>query len=150
VAEPYALKEFKNRWYVLANDVKDQQIKSFALDRICDLEISREHFIRPASFNVNDHFRYSFGIVGPNDECPQVVVLSFNAYQGKYIKSMPLHETQQIVVDNDDELRLQLTVYVTHDLIMELLSYGQNVKVLQPESLKNQMRQIYSEASGLY
>ena len=84
--EPYALKEFKNRWYVLAKDLKDKKVKSFALDRLSELEIKRKKFQLPNDFNVNEHFKYCFGIVSPNDLEPQEVILSFYPSQGKYIK----------------------------------------------------------------
>lgn len=135
IVEPYALKEFKNRWYVLANNLKDNQVKSFALDRLTDLEITKRKFQFPIDFNINDHYKYCFGIISPNGHKPQEVVLSFDPFQGKYIKSLPLHESQQILVDNEDELRVKLTLFVTHDFFMELLSYGENLKVIEPESL---------------
>lgn len=135
VVEPYALKEFRNRWYVLANDLKDQKVKSFALDRLSELEITNRKFHLPNTFNINDHFKYSFGIISPNGQKPQEVVLSFDPFQGKYIKTLPLHHSQEIITDNDDELVIKLTLFVTFDFLMEVLSYGDNVKVIQPESL---------------
>lgn len=135
IIEPYMLKEFKNRWYVLGNNLKDNTIKSFALDRISNLEITGKKFKYPDDFNVVNRFRYSFGIMAPNDEQPQEVILSFDPFQGKYIKSLPLHESQQILIDNEDELRVKLTLFVTHDFFMELLSYGENLKVIAPKSL---------------
>ncbi len=144
IVEPYALKEFKNRWYVLANDLKGNQVKSFALDRLTDLEITKRKFQFPNDFNINDHYKYCFGIISPNGHKPQEVILSFDPFQGKYIKSLPLHESQQILIDNEEELRIKLTLFVTHDFFMELLSYGENLKVIEPESLikdiKNSMQ----------
>lgn len=135
VVEPYALKEFRNRWYVLAKDLKDQKVKSFALDRLSELEITNRKFRLPADFNINDHFKYSFGIISPNEQKPQEVVLSFDPFQGKYIKTLPLHHSQEILTDNEDELVIKLTLFVTFDFLMEVLSYGDNVKVIQPENL---------------
>lgn len=135
IVEPYALKEFKNRWYVLANDLKDNQVKSFALDRLTELEISKRKFQIPGDFNVNDHYKYCFGILRPTEHKPQEIILSFTPVQGKYIKSLPLHESQQILIDNEDELRIKLTMFVTYDFIMELLSYGENLKVIEPKRL---------------
>ena len=66
---------------------------------------------------------------------PQQIILSYEPIQGKYIKSFPLHESQQIIIDNDDELRIKLYVYITHDLNMELLSYGNSLTVLEPKIL---------------
>ena len=148
--EPYALKEFKNRWYVLANDLKDNKVKSFALDRLSELEISNKKFQLPSNFNTNEHFKYSFVIISPNDHEPQEVILSFNAFQGKYIKTLPLHESQEILKDNEDELQIKLTIYITHDFFMEVLSFGENVKVIQPESLISDLKSVYNKALNLY
>jgi predicted DNA-binding transcriptional regulator YafY len=135
IAEPYALKEFRNRWYILANDLKDSQVKSFALDRLTELEITKRKFQFPNDFNVNDHFKFCFGIISPIGHKPREVILSFDPFQGKYIKSLPLHESQQILVDSDEELRVKLTLFITHDFFMELLSFGENLKIIEPESL---------------
>lgn len=148
--EPYAVKEFRNRWYVLARDLNDNQVKSFALDRLSELDITKKKFQFPADFNVNNHYRYCFGIISPNDEKPQEVVLSFNAFQGKYIKSLPLHESQQVLIDNDQELRIQLTLFITHDFFMELLSYGANLKVLKPARLVNDIKKSLQASLSNY
>ncbi|MBN2572384.1 MAG: WYL domain-containing protein [Ignavibacteriales bacterium] len=148
--EPYALKEFRNRWYVLANDLKDNQVKSFALDRLTDLDITKRKFQFPIDFNINDHYKYCFGIISPNGHKPQEVILSFDPFQGKYIKSLPLHESQQILIDNEDELRVKLTLFVTHDFFMELLSYGENLKVIEPESLIKDIKNSLQETLKQY
>ena len=148
--EAYALKEFKNRWYVLAKDLKDNQVKSFALDRLSDLEISKKHFQYPMDFNVNEHYQYCFGIISPNGMEAKEIILSFDPYQGKYIKTLPLHETQEILIDNDVELKIKLKLCITFDFIMEILSYGENVKVITPESLIKEVKSAYSNAIKLY
>ena len=144
--QPYALKEFRNRWYVVGADLKDNQIKSFGLDRLTDLEITKKRFTIPQDFNVQEHYRYCFGIISPNADKPQEVVLSFTEYQGKYIKSLPLHHTQQILVDCKEELRVKLKVFITEDFVMEIISHGERVRVLEPQSLANQIRSIHEEA----
>jgi len=150
VAEPYAVKEFKNRWYVLANDLKDNKVKSFAIDRLSDFEITKKHFQFPKGFNVNEYYKYCFGIISPNDYKPEEVILSFDPLQGKYIKSLPLHESQEILKDNEDELLIILTLFITHDFFMEILSYGENVKVIKPKCLINDLKKTYQNALNLY
>ena len=149
-AEPYALKEFKNRWYILAKDYKDENIKSFALDRLTNLEITPKKFKYPANYNVDDHFKYCFGIISPNGQQAEEVILSFDAHQGKYIKTLPLHHTQEIITDKTDELQISLKLCITHDFIMELLSYGNQLKVLKPLSLVNEIKKIYTQSLNLY
>jgi predicted DNA-binding transcriptional regulator YafY len=150
VVEPYCLKEFKNRWYLIAKDVKDTYPKTFALDRMAALEITNIKFVVSTSFDMNGMFRYCYGIITPQNEKPEEVILSFDTEQGKYIKSLPLHESQEILVDDEDELRIRLKIYITHDFVMELLSHGDNVKVLQPTLLAEQLKAHYERALKQY
>jgi predicted DNA-binding transcriptional regulator YafY len=148
--EPYALKEFKSRWYLMANDLKDNKIKSFALDRLSKLDVISRHFQSPVNFNVTEHFRHCFGIISPNADNPHEIVLSFDPFQGKYIKSLPLHESQEILKDNEEELLIRLKLYITYDFVMEVLSYGNYVKVIEPAELINQLKNAYRDALKQY
>jgi len=139
--EPLALKEFKHRWYLFAREVHEGQVKTYALDRITDLEISKKKFQKDPNFDLDQMMKHTFGISTPRDEKPQNVVLSFEAFQGNYIKSLPLHETQKILIDNDKELRVSLSVYTTFDFQMELLSHGDRVKILEPKRLVKEMKE---------
>lgn len=148
--EPYALKEFKNRWYVIAKDKKDEAIKIFALDRLSNPEITSQKFRYPRGFNVEEYFRYCFGIVSPIGQEPQDIILSFTPFQGKYIKTLPLHTTQKILIDDEKETRIQLKLCLTHDLLMELLSFGNELKVMEPQTLVNQIKDAHEKAAQRY
>jgi predicted DNA-binding transcriptional regulator YafY len=148
--EPYALKEFNNRWYLMANNLSDGIVKSFALDRLTNLNINNTVFTIATQYNVEEQYQYCFGIINPSDALPEDIILSFDSYQGKYIKTLPLHHTQTILIDNEHELQIALKLFVTHDFIMELLSFGANVKVLQPQALINELKAVYQEAIKQY
>jgi len=148
--EPYALKEFKNRWYLLSNDVVGKKLRIFALDRLTGMEISKRTFTFPTNFNVKEYFRYCFGIIQPDNQMPEQVILSFDHEQGKYIKSLPLHDSQQILVDNSEEFRIKLELYITFDFIMEILSYGSRVKVLEPAGLVEEVKTALLNAYQQY
>ncbi len=150
IAEPLALKEFRNRWYVLATDLKDSKIKSFALDRLTELDITRRLFESPANFDINTYYKYAFGIISPNGMEPQEIILSFDPNEGEYIKSLPLHESQKVIIDNDEELMISLNIVVTHDLLMEILSHGEYVKVIAPENLVRDITTAYKNALNQY
>jgi predicted DNA-binding transcriptional regulator YafY len=147
---PYMLKEFKSRWYLLANNHADSKVKTFALDRMSALDITQQKFELPLNYDADGLFRHSFGIITPDDEEPQEIILSLTPFQGKYIKTLPLHSSQQILADNKNELRIRLYLYITHDFIMELLSLGDNVKVLQPASLVGAIKAAHKKAYAQY
>ncbi len=149
LAIPYALKEFKNRWYLLAKD-ENNKMKSFAIDRISDLVISNIKVDKYADFDVDEHYRYCFGIISPNDTEVEEIILSFTSFQGKYIKTLPLHETQEILIDTEEELQIKLKLNITHDLIMELLSFGNNMRVIQPQSLRDRIQEDHRKAFEQY
>lgn len=144
--EPYALKEFKNRWYLIAKDQNDKHVKTFGLDRIQELNITKKKFAPPENFKVNDLYKDYFGIVNTSTDKAEEIMLSFDSFNGKYIKSFPLHESQQIIVDNENETRIKILLHATFDFEMELLSHGDRVKVIAPASLRRRMREIYKNA----
>lgn len=150
VVEPYTLKEFRNRWYLLAVDHKDRKMKVFGLDRLSNLVISNRKFSYPRSFDAEDFFSHCFGIIVPEGEKPEEVILSFEPREGKYIKSLPLHSSQEIVADNGEELLVRLRLYITDDFIMEILSHGPKVKVIQPAGLVKIIRNACREATLKY
>jgi len=149
-AEPYALKESRQRWYLLAYDLRDKIVKSFALDRLSDLDITRRPFVYKKSFDAGEYYRYCFGIISAGTSQPQDIVLEFEPLQGKYIKSLPIHESQHIISDTKESLKIGLKLVLTYDFVMELLSYGKDVKVLKPAKLAKRLCKIYAEALEQY
>ena len=107
--EPYALKEFRSRWYVIAKDLNNK-VKTFGLDRISDLEITRQKFERTLDYDVNESFRNCFGIFNPEELKAEEIILSFDPVQGRYIKSFPLHESQKVLIDNEAEIKISIKV----------------------------------------
>ncbi|WP_034886121.1 helix-turn-helix transcriptional regulator [Gillisia sp. JM1] len=132
--KPIALKEARNRWYLIAKD-GDNIIKNFALDRIVSLLITELKF-KPIQYNVHQEFKDSFGIINGTDEKPIDVVFSFTAREGRYIESLPLHRSQKLISKTEKEYQFSYFIRPTYDFKMEILSYGDQVKVLEPNSLK--------------
>lgn len=138
--EPYLLKESKNRWYLVGKDSLRNDLRTFGLDRITDLQFHSKKFVKPPAGHIEEYFTHCFGIIRPEANQPlEEIILSFTPTQGRYILSHPLHESQEILRQDEQEIRIRLTLYITHDLVMELLSHGHQVRVLEPESLKQKM-----------
>lgn len=140
VVQPVAVKEARNRWYLLGKDTKDDTFKSFGLDRMQRLEISSRKFPALTIYDPEEDYKYSFGIINGTGEKPERIELSFSPKEGNYIKSLPLHHSQRILVENEEETRFEYMLIPTYDFRMELLSYGDQVKVLKPGSLKKQIK----------
>ena len=147
---PYSLKENKNRWYLIAKDHGDHKVKTFGLDRLKELKITDKKFEPDKSYNVAENFRYFFGILTPDDLKLEDIILSFEPFAGKYIKTLPLHETQEILIDNEEELRIKLKVYITYDFLMELLSHNNTLKIIKPQSLIDEIKNMHLMAFKQY
>jgi predicted DNA-binding transcriptional regulator YafY len=150
LVEPYALKESKGRWYLFAKDRNDNRLKVFGLDRVIGFDNTDGRFDYPANLDVNESFRHCFGVINPENGKPEEIMLHFDAEQGKYIKSYPIHESQTILRDDEDGLRIRLYFYITYDLIMELLSYRERVRVISPGKLAKELIAVYKNALDKY
>jgi predicted DNA-binding transcriptional regulator YafY len=148
--QPLLLKEFKGRWYLIAIDTYDGLIKTYGLDRITDLDFTKTKFEYPTQFNPDNYYKHCFGVVRPNDKECEVIILSFDPLQGKYIKSFPLHHSQKVLIDNKNETQVCLRLYITYDFIMELLQYGDRVRVLKPSQLVDEIKKGHSVALSNY
>ena len=148
--EPYLLKEFKKRWYVFVYDLERKEFRTFGLDRLFALNITQTKFQHPQKINPKEFFKDCFGIVGPGDQSPQDIKLKFTEGQGNYIRTMPLHHSQQILEDNNGEMIVLLKLVPTYDFVQELLSHGEFVQVLAPKNLEKQLKTRMQEALRLY
>lgn len=148
--EPYHLREYQYRFYLIGKSQKAKggTLLTFALDRILDLWPTNKNF-DALNFDDASYFRHAIGIT-VHEGKPENVVLSFTPLQGKYIKSQPLHTSQEVLADNPTECRISLDVVINHELQMLLLSYGANVKVLEPQQLVEKMKAEAASMQALY
>ena len=151
VIEPYLLKEAQRRWYVLAWDVEKEALRVFGLDRIKHLDDERGvKFQHAVPKGVEHYFDDSFGAWVDNERTQaEEVQLAFKKLPtdspfvpnpAEYLKAMPLHSSQEVVGETDDEIVLKLHLKVTPDFIKELLSYGKQVEVLAPVHLQKKLQ----------
>ena len=148
--KPLLVKESNNRWYIVGYDLDKLGLRVFGIDRVHDLTIGKKFKTALDIEDTYQLFEHCFGIILPakNDQIEEVT-LSYTGFQGQYIKSMPLHESQEVLVDNDEEVRVRLRLYVTRDLIMEILSVGAQVRVLAPQSLADTVSAEHQKAMDL-
>jgi len=132
--DPYLLKEYRNRWYVVGRHHEKNAINTFGLDRVNELKVTEHEFIQDSDFSAKEFFKYAFGITTYRGK-PVEVILSFSPEHAPYLKTQPLHHSQEVIKDNGKEFRIRLTVYPTIELKMAVWSYGPGVRVVKPASL---------------
>lgn len=147
---PLALKEFRSRWYLLAREEHTDILKTFGLDRMDELEVLKKKFAEQARLDVAALYHDAFGILNDEEVAPQDVVLWFEPVQGGYVRTYPLHHSQQIVSEDAKGLTVRLHVRPEHDFVMELLSFGPQVKVLKPAALVRRVQHEHQQALAQY
>lgn len=146
----YLLKEYRNRWYAVGYSKKAHNVLILALDRITNIESSKNKYVSDDKFIPADYFKYSFGITQFNEGKPERVVLLFTPYEAPYILSQPLHHSQKIISEDKKGLQIELFVYITYELIQTILSYGDQVKVLEPVSVRKRILEVLGNSLKEY
>tara|TARA_R110001592_G_scaffold352314_1_gene650061 strand:+ start:100 stop:999 length:900 start_codon:yes stop_codon:yes gene_type:complete len=139
--KPYLLKEYQSRWYVVGVIDELDEFRTFGIDRIENLEVTATQFKRDSQKNGHELFANIIGVVYSINEL-QKVVLSFTPAQGKYIKTLPLHYSQKIIIDNEIELRIELFIQPNYELTQKILMNGEAVKVIEPKWLADEIKYI--------
>lgn len=125
--EPYCLKLFRQRWYVVARSPHYNRVMIYSLDRILDLEVSEKTFYYPEEFNPQSYFDACFGIVADDDIGIETVQLKVYAPQDKYFDALPLHHSQRTVEVTEGHTVYEYRIRPTYDFVQELLSHGADV-----------------------
>ena len=140
-AEPYCLKLFKQRWYMLAKSLGAEKPWIYALDeRMIDINLTEKKYKIPSKFNADRFFADFFGVI-VEDGKPQEVKIRVVNDQVKYFDTLPLHESQcKVEAESDEEYTVyRYSLVPTYDFRQELLSHGSDVMVLTPEALRLEM-----------
>ena len=139
IINPYLLKEYQSRWYVAGfqDDIND--FRTYGLDRIINVEILSTKFERIRETQLKENFEKIIGLVYSFYD-QEKVILSFSPNQGKYIKSLPMHRSQKVLIDNEKELRISLFIIPNYEFYQQILMYGSEVTVLEPVWLRDEIK----------
>jgi predicted DNA-binding transcriptional regulator YafY len=149
IFHPYLLKEYRNRWFVLGSKSDSSNILNLALDRIEEIEtLPNEKYITH-EFDTGEYFKYVIGVT-VNSLRPINVHLFVDKDNAPYVLTKPLHHTQQLISESDEGIEIALKVIPNFELEREILGFGENMKVLAPESLKKRIVERLKEAVEKY
>lgn len=149
--EPYCLKVVKRRWYVLARNPyysernKEMGVNpsdvyyTYALDRIQDIQETGKTFHMNKDFDVNHYFEGCCGVIISNEPLQRIVLLAYGGF-ADYLRTLPLHESQHEIESDDESTLFEYQLKPTLDFYQCVLAMGEQVEVLEPESVRNEMR----------
>lgn len=148
---PYALKAYDRRWYLLGYIKEKDAIRSIALDRILDLKITNKTFDRPRDLDARKYYANTIGIFVNEDLPVETVRIRAYGIQMEYIRSLPLHKSQQEVKAKLGEYaEFQYRVFITPELVSTILSMGEKVEVLEPDGLREKIKNRLLSSIRLY
>ncbi len=149
--EPYCVKLFEQRWYMLGKSEGYDELRLYALDRIKALETTERKFKLPKKFNAEEFFKDYYGIIINDDEfdvCP--VALKVDSWQSKYLRTLPLHHSQVEVERNEEFSIFEYRLCPSFDFRQKLLSMGATTEVLAPMALREEMDINICDMEALY
>lgn len=149
--EPYAMKVYRQRWYVVGRLLEQDAIRHLSLDRIIDLRQTDSSFMVPKDFNAEKYFANTIGIYVNEGLLPQKVRIRVYGRQVDYLRTLPLHRSQEEVLTKYEQFsEFQYKVCLTPELSTQLLAMGENVEVLEPQELREEMKKRLEECLTRY
>jgi predicted DNA-binding transcriptional regulator YafY len=148
IVDPYGFKLWFGIWYLIGYCHMREEIRTFRIDRIRYIEIQEQSFKIPQDFNFDKFFEDSWGIQHGDR---YIVKLKFSNKIADFIKEIKWHPSQKLFMDSDGNLLAEYKVSGLSEIKIWILGFGENVEVLEPAELKNdicatllKMNQIYN------
>ena len=141
--DPYAVKLFRQRWYMLADN--HERISIYSLDRMFSAKITDTHFHRPTDFSPAEYFVEYFGTMTDGTPMEHVVLKAYGK-MANLLRTLPLHISQREVESGEGYAIFSLDIRPTIDFISELMSKTDGLDVLAPANLKAKIRKIMKDA----
>ncbi|MCF8219193.1 MAG: WYL domain-containing protein [Bacteroidales bacterium] len=150
IIHPLYLKEYNNRWFLLGWNEAEQNISNLALDRIQELKHYNSEYRANEQIDFNEYFEDVVGVTVPQDSPVQHIRLKVDAELWPYIKTKPLHGSQKTVKAEPDCCIISLDVIPNFELEALLLSFGDQLEVLEPNSFRNKIKERIQRAKQKY
>lgn len=149
--EPYCLKLFHQRWYLLGkSERRNGDLRIYALDRITELVETDNEFILDPDFDAEIFFKDYFGVTPDQNVKVERIVLRAYSTTDNYLRTLPLHHSQQEISTKNGATLFEYRLAPTRDFIQAILKEGQELEVVEPESLRKEIRKKLTETLKRY
>lgn len=145
---PLCIKLFKRRWYVLGQ-LPEGLMRIFSLDRFRSLDITDISFAYSPNFSPSAYFANFYGILVTDGKPEKIVIRTYQELPG-YLRSLPLHPTQHEIETKDGYTDFSVSLVPTFDFIQELLLHRDQLEVISPKSLRDEIASVISKMSDNY
>lgn len=149
--EPYCLKLFHQRWYLLGKSEKrNGNLSIYALDRISELKETEQEFKLDPDFDAETFFKNYFGVIPDQNVQVEHIVLRAYHPMDNYLRTLPLHHSQQEIDTEKESALFEYYVAPTRDFIQAILNEGHELEVVAPESLREIIRKELMDTMERY
>jgi len=150
IVHPYYLKQYNKRWFLIAWDSDKNYLANFALDRISAIKDAKNIAFVPTKEDFSEYFEDMIGVSKDTRTEPQLVKLWVSPVSWPYVKTKPLNGSQKDRKAEDGGRIVTINVYLNYELEQLILSFGENMKVLEPVELKERIQQRLNGAIENY
>jgi predicted DNA-binding transcriptional regulator YafY len=151
---PYMLKEYRNKWYMIAHTSeinKSDKTLLYRLSRIVDIAEIDETYIEDKSFDGNKYFKYTLGVFHMHNQEPiNVKIKVMGKSIIKLITEDKIHSTQKISPISENEIMVEFTVYNSPELETFILGYGEAIEVIEPLIIRNKIIERLQKSANIY
>ncbi len=135
---PHYLKQYNSRWYLFGFNDNEQRLSNYPLDRIISVKLENEEtYVENTEIDFDEYFKDIVGVTNREEDKVEEVILKCSDFRFKYVVTKPIHHSQKIL--NEAEHTVSLNVKVNKELVSQILSFGSDVTVISPESLRNEI-----------
>lgn len=146
---PYYLKQFNSRWFLFAAAEGHDGIMNLALDRILGIRQWR-HAYRDAEMDFHSYFDDMIGVSRNTDMAVEQIILRVSNHRYPYVETKPFSEKQRIIKHDEQTHTIAFPMRVNNELVAEILSFGADIEVLQPQHLRRRIAQISEQMHRQY
>lgn len=137
---PYLLKEYRNRWFVVVRSSTHKHLLTLALDRIINVyALANEPYKEYEGVGFDRYYNDTLGVTKTEQDRAQKVILWVNAYNVPYVKTKPLHHSQQVLEEDETGMKIRIDVVLNFELEREILGFGETLKVITPKILQKRI-----------
>ncbi|MBD5268883.1 MAG: WYL domain-containing protein [Bacteroides sp.] len=137
IIEPYCIRLFKQRWYLLGHF--DDKFRLFSFDRIVSVKVSDLQFKMPKDFDCESYFDEYFGMMTDSRVKPERVIIRAHGQERYYLRDLPLHHTQHEIGSTKDTVDFELYLRPTTDFLAAIFSRVGMVEIISPKHLKEEL-----------
>lgn len=149
---PYMLKEYRNRWFLIARIGNNNSLSNIRLDSIKGkIKNSKEPFLENDLFDPETYFNNVIGVTIPREQEPLDILIKVDASSADYIRTKPIHKSQIIKRENKDgSIQVELKLFNSYELKSTLMSYGPALEVMKPVVLRDEMKELFNKGAAIY